>query len=573
MRRLASIPIGVLCLALAGPSVSAGEPLEIATEPGAETAPGPADAADPPRGPLFQSGKASFDLDAEYRLRNIYINPLELNGTDAVEVAYGVQRLRTGWHFFWSDKVAIHAQLDFLDGVLVGDNGVLPGEDSMPNEGTATGARWPNDSGITTVVKQGATDLYDSDSYTYGLKALEPVKVRRVWGEVNILAGTLRVGRMPAAEGRGILTNDGDNDLNRFGTTGRGNTADRILFGTKPIQVVKALVKGDPSSADSRQDRGLFFGFAYDRLVDDSVQLSGDDAEQFGGSLYYLLPEFELFGLQVRDFKLSAAYAHRRALDAQLKLHAIPLELRVTIENFHLEAQAAFLIGETIEVSKAMSKIGGVESLQDVKSWGLLAIADYDIGPVTLTMEFDYAKGDPDPRPDTAIEEFQFAQDTRVGMLLFPQVLAYETARSAAAATALLKGLKSKYYPSTRIASDGAFRNAIALFPQATWNITDDVFLRVGALFAWAEEPMIDPYETLHWEDGERIDDDAVNFSKGKPGDYYGTEFDLRLSIRLWDHFYFDLEGAALLPGDALEDEHGNAMTSFMLEGRLTFRY
>jgi hypothetical protein len=56
------------------------------------------------REPLIQAGEASFDLGVEYRLRNIYINPLELNGLDAVEVGYGVQRLRTAWEFNWDDK-------------------------------------------------------------------------------------------------------------------------------------------------------------------------------------------------------------------------------------------------------------------------------------------------------------------------------------------------------------------------------------------------------------------------------------------------------------------------------------
>ena len=108
----------LLCLLLASPAAASDPPLEIASDPASEAASETAGEE-----PLFRVGEASFDINAEYRLRNIYINPLELNGRDAVEVAYGVQRLRTGWHFAWSDKVMIHAQLDFLDGVLLGDNG------------------------------------------------------------------------------------------------------------------------------------------------------------------------------------------------------------------------------------------------------------------------------------------------------------------------------------------------------------------------------------------------------------------------------------------------------------------
>ena len=569
MRRVASVMIGLLYLALAGPLAAADEPLEIATD-GPEAA---GREAEVERGPLLQSGEASFDIDVEYRLRNIYINPLELNGLDAVEVAYGVQRLRTGWHFAWSDKVEIHLQLDFLDGVLIGDNGPIWGESPYPNMGTATDARWPNDTGITTVLEEDG-DPFESDDYTYGLQPINPVTVRRVWGEVSLLVGELRAGRMPSMEGRSVLGNDGDNDLNRFGPAGRGTTADRIMFGTKPIEIARALINGDPDGADSRQDRGLFFGCAYDRLVDDAVQLSGDDADQFAGSLYYLIPELDLFGLRVHDFKFSFTYAYRTAADAELKLHAMPMELRVGIEDFHLEVQAAMLIGETREVSEALSLISGKDPvLQDINAWGLFAIADYDIGPVTLTAELDYASGDPNPRPDSEISEFTYAEDTRVGLLLFPHVLRYESARSAMAATALLDSLGATSLPSSSIDTRGAFRNGMVLFPQVTWNITDDVFLRVGALFAWAAEPVVDPYETLHQDDPPRIEDDLVNYNGGPPGDYYGTELDLRLHATLWDHFLFDIEGAALLPGDALENENGEAVPSFLAEARLTFRY
>jgi hypothetical protein len=440
--------------------------------------------------------------------------------------------------------------------VLIGDNGLVYGEPPYPNEGTSSAARWPNEAGIEVVLKPGADPL-DSDAYTYGLVQMEPVKIRRAWGEVAIGIGMLRVGRMPNVDGRGILGNDGNNDLNRFGAAGRGNSVDRILFGTKPIEVAKVIMSGDPDAADSRQDRGLFFGIAYDRLVDDAIQFSGDDAGQIGTSFYYLLPEFEVLGLQGREFKLLTAFAYRNSDDADLDVFVVPLELTLGIEDFHFEAQAAVIWGRTREVSDALSLMSGrTPAVQDILGWGMFAILDYELGPLTLTMEFDYASGDDDPRPeaDNVIHDFHFAEDTKVGLLLFPQVLAYETGRSAAAATATLKGLGATAIPSTRVATRGAFTNAMALFPQVTWHITEDIFVRAGVLLAWAAASVVDPHETLMHEVG----DDLESFG---------------FSVRLWGHFYFDLEGAFLLPGDALEDEHGDAVPSAMAEARLTFRY
>ncbi|MBI5525789.1 MAG: hypothetical protein HY897_05600 [Deltaproteobacteria bacterium] len=543
----------------------------IAGPPSGSAEPGPSGLHG--RQPLVRAGKGAFDISAEYRLRTIYVNPLELNGLDAAEVRYAQNRLRTGWLFNWDNKVKVQAEIDLLDGVLAGDNGIVWGDPPYPNEGTSTIARNPNEAGVGVVLKPD-TDPLAPSSYTYGLKKIDPVTVRRAWGEVALGAGVLRAGRMASYEGRGILANDGNNDLNRFGTNGRGDTSDRILFGTKPLEIYKAIRSGDPAAADPREDRGLFFGAAYDQVVNDSIQLGGDNANQYGVSAYYLLPEFNVFGLRCRDLRVAGSFAYRGAHDVEMGISILPLELRVGIEKLRLEFQAAPMWGATRELSDALSLMSSKKPVvQDVLALGVMTVADYDVGPVTLTLEFDYASGDDDPRPDTRVTDFIFAEDTSVGLLLFPQVLGYLTARSSAAGNANLNGLGATALPSTRVATYGAFFNAKALFPQVTWHLTDEVFLRGGALFAWTAAPSTDPTETLRREDGKEITDDAVNYNGGKPGDYWGTEFDLRFSAKLWGHFVFDLDGAVLLPGDALQDMNGDAVPSGMVEARLQFRY
>ncbi|MBL8739840.1 MAG: alginate export family protein, partial [Myxococcales bacterium] len=56
----------------------------------------------------------------------------------------------------------------------------------------------------------------------------------------------------------------------------------------------------------------------------------------------------------------------------------------------------------------------------------------------------------------------------------------------------------------------------------------------------------------------------------GKPGQFYGTEIDLRAQWRFLEHFAADLEGAILFPGDALQDENGDAARSILIQGRST---
>ncbi len=528
-----------------------------------------------PRKPLvLTDGGFLFDLSAEYRFRTIYIKPLELSGKDAAEVLYGVQRGRTKWTMGYKDYVKLVTELDLVAGALFGDNGKLTGDAPYPNDGMSTTARTPNNAGIGMGLKPGEDPL-EADSYTYDLVPIDPVNIRRIWGEVSLMALVLRVGRQPASDGRGILLNNGDNDDNRFGVCGSGQTADRISLGTKPLEIAKAISAHSASAADTREDRGFFIGFAYDHLVYDNIASTADDARQFGGSIYYLQPEFTLGNVSGGDLKLSYQVAYRYSKAVDLKLLINVLELKVRLADFHFEAQAAVTSGETREISDALSLIRQrTPTKQDVLGWGMFMIADYDVGPVTFTLEFDYATGDSDPRPDNTVKNFYFSEDTQVGLLLFPHVLAYETARSAAAATANLKGLGADSLPSTRMATKGAVHNAIIFFPQLTYNITETIFLRGGVLAAWTQEPLVDPYSTLRREDGERIDDDAINYHGGKPGDYYGTEFDLRLSIKLWrEYFLFDLEGALLLPGDALYDINGDAAMSGLIEGRITFRF
>ncbi len=159
-----------------------------------------------------------------------------------------------------------------------------------------------------------------------------------------------------------------------------------------------------------------------------------------------------------------------------------------------------------------------------------------------------------------------------MGLLLFEEILAYETARSAQVGIENLRNVQSDSFPITEAQSEGRFNNAIALFPQALFRIVDApdhyVHVRLGALFAWTPAGVADPILTSLAEDGNEIADDAINYHGGDPGHYYGTELDLQLGWTYHDTFVWTVEGASLLPGDALHDEHGDAVPSFFVENR-----
>ena len=93
----------------------------------------------------------------------------------------------------------------------------------------------------------------------------------------------------------------------------------------------------------------------------------------------------------------------------------------------------------------------------------------------------------------------------------------------------------------------------------------------MGALLAWPEYGVVDAVLSALGEDGVRIDDDLVNYHGGSPGGFYGVELDGQLEWTYRQFLIWTIEAAYLFPGSGLQDEHGDAVNSFLLENRFTF--
>ena len=120
-----------------------------------------------------------------------------------------------------------------------------------------------------------------------------------------------------------------------------------------------------------------------------------------------------------------------------------------------------------------------------------------------------------------------------MGLLLFKQVFAYQTAREAAAATALLTSLNAPTLPVESIATRGALTDALVLFPQFDVRPVDHVLLRAGVMLAWAPAAVFDPIATAQRRSAGTYENIVVNFNGGAPGNYYGTELDGRVPVAL----------------------------------------
>ncbi|MDF2696339.1 MAG: hypothetical protein K0S65_4722, partial [Labilithrix sp.] len=509
-----------------------------------------ADPAGPPeRLPLGAS--TGFRGGAEYRANAVAIKPLDLNSTR--DRNYGVieHRLRLDGALDYEDKVRLVTSVDVLDGVLWGDNGTRA-DAVEPTSGANVSTVNPNATVPCTQLRPGELATEPS-SYRYGLCSADTVFVRRLYGDVITPVGLLRIGRQAFTEGASITVNDGDGRRNRFGFARRGNSADRILFATKPLEAFKPKAERDRS-----ETRGVFLILAYDRLVTDNPQRFADNLHGWISAVRWLEPTHRLGG----DFEARLYHSYRWSKDNDTGVSAFGGRLMSRIGNdFHAGMEASFVTGSTREVGDAVRVITNDPSVvQDIRQLGARATLKWDQPLYSLYLEGDYASGDSDPQTRTPLTQFRFADDANVGLLLFEHVLAYQSARAAAAGVAVLRDLNAPSYPLEQVSTRGAFTNAAALFPQVDVKPVDKLLLRGGVLFAWAPARLIDPIASLQRRDGNALDDDLVNFVGGKPGRYYGTEIDLRVQYRMFEHFIADLEGAVLVPGSALQDANGDAV-------------
>lgn len=499
---------------------------------------------------------------AEYRANWLMVNPISLNTETQRRASWIEHRLRLDGTLDYRDTVRITASVDALNGVIWGDNGTL-GQEPAPNSGANVTTRNPN-LATPCVSYSGDGDPLQANSYGYGLCPGSAFELRRLYGDVVTPIGLLRIGRQPITVGTAVQASDGDGRANRFGFAREGNSVDRVLFATKPLEALNP-----PGQRDKSDTKGLFLILAYDRMVTDAVRLFGDDVHQAIVNLRFLQPDSR-WG--IKDTLLSTFWVHRFDWQYETHVNAIGARAQARFGKLYAGVDAAVNLGSTREVAEAYQIVNNDPIVdQTVRQLGVRAAARWDERLWSAYLELDYASGDGDPQVRTPLTQFVFAEDANVGLLLFEHILGFQSARAAAAGTEILRRLGGSSYPVEAVNTRGAFTNAFAIFPQVDFRPHPSVLLRAGALVAWAPEPVVDPLASLQARDGATIDDDLVNFAGGQPATYYGTELCGRAQWRFMDHFAADLEGAVLFPGEALEDENHDAVNSFLVQTRTTF--
>ncbi|MEM6296732.1 MAG: hypothetical protein AAGA54_36030 [Myxococcota bacterium] len=394
---------------------------------------------------------------------------------------------------------------------------------------------------VNDLVRDGTTPI------PTGLRTVDPRELYLQWTSSY---GQLRVGQMAFGWGEGLVSNDGNNmdrfgDL-KFGNDGDGTIVERIMFATKPLSNVHttardlvvgfsadlvfrdpnaSLVEGDLAGQgiifarwEPRRSPGASLGgyIAYrgQRIADDGDDIENDDQLQvlvadFAGQGYrYLRPGLALLG----GFEAAVIRGRTTVLRGERDWHTV------------MQAGAA-----------ARGYVG------DPARW----LAGLDAG---------WFSGDGDP-DDGQLNTFQAAPGYTAGLLLFPFVQGWQSARSASLARdPALSGVPPNGVE--QVPTDGRVGNVAFVHPKARYGFLERFELWGGPLFALSSAPLSDPYATL-------IGGGAPTNALGGEvqSRRLGTELDLGLRARygfreLW--FQAGVQGGVLFPGPAFADAQGS---------------
>ncbi len=376
--------------------------------------------------------------------------------------------------------------------------------------------------------------------------SIAALDLRKLYLEYKWATGVFRVGQQTSQWGLGLLANDGSKDPGPgdFGQQGFGMLTYRALLGARPFFTLGG------------QWRAIETVFAADLIVRDNNAdfIQGDRAFQGVVAVRYAKDEENNFGVYVvyRNQRNIYVVDGGKATDAFVANVAGKWEFfKENDRVLKLGLEAVAITGTTTQARNENAALLGVHQ------YGAAAKASYRLGHTTLLLDWGFASGDQNPSDDQ-VQNFRFDRDYKVGLVLFDQVMAYQTARSATrAADPLLTG-----HPPEGVdllGTAGSVTGAWYLFPRVRYAMTDMVDLYAGPLFAFSTARLTDPFNT-------RITGgQSVNAFGVRAGWYLGTEVDAGLQIRYKpiEELLLTItgEGGIFMPGDAYKFPIGGVMS------------
>lgn len=511
--------------ALAAPLALAQEPSPHPTPAATHTTPAVAVSRVPRRVPSegLPPWERGVRIGAEYRVRfnamsAIPLRPLARTAASSTDHlgqnTWGNQWLRLRGEAVFLENLKLTAQMDVVNGVAFGDLafGVTP-------------------------------QALRTDEYGY-----PGVRFRYLYLDWETPIGLLRVGQMGFSWGLGMVANDGDTPT-VFGDYRFGDIVRRVMLATRPLgrrhPFVVAL-GGDWVASDLLADYERRDELAFQGIL---AAYWGEGQNRVGAYGVYRWQENRLADTLSAFFV--DVYARWGFRDRRGGWNFAALE-------------AAFATGSTTYARTADRPEQAVRQFMAVLQLGRKS-PTWDV-----VLEGGYASGDSNTE-DAVQSRATIDPDHRVGLILFPEVLAANTARAAhIARDPALSARPSR--GSELIPTNGGVAGATYLFPYGIFRPLPWLEVRVGAVLAFSTTDVADPYaqsalsRTVNWRGGSAASRDL------------GFEVDgaVLVNHRLVDDLNFTggVEGGVFLPGGAFADQNGQTMDPIgLLRLRLGLRY
>jgi len=483
----------------------------------------------------FPAAAADIRVDGSYRLRfngeSNYL--LDGSGTRLGQERWMEHRLRITPKIIEQDLIEVQGSFDLLRGLLAGD--LAPSFQELGWQGRSN--------------RDGA----HASGFDF----------RHLFVKFRLPFGVFELGQMPSDWGMGMLVNGGNQEEGPdFGDVRFGDIVDRVLFATRPFGFL---------GPRSEIARNVAVALAADLIYRDRyaqlITTSRTGVLSQGGGLHWGDVASELVGALVWDPGPDARaglYVARRwqqyaASGGSLHTWLVDLHVRTLFPiewlggTLSLEAEAAEVYGNTTHAPN-LSALFRTQVAQQ----GAAARALLSRGTLEAELEAGYASGDSNPFDD-AYTQFQFNRDFKVGLVLFDEVLLFQTQNAARRLAD--PNLSARPPPGIDLLpTEGAVANALYLKPTLRWrpSLFGGRLRLVGSvLFARAAEPYVDPYSTF-------VASAPLNPFGAEPGRNYGTEIDGAISwrARLRGNFGYELGAQAgrLFPGNAFRMADGSRL-------------
>jgi hypothetical protein len=469
---------------------------------------------------------ADVALHGDYRLRAVWLAdlPLDAAGTLLGQSAFAEHRLRISPEIRFR-TFEFHGELDLFDGPFAGDASIDFVEPIRARD-------------RVTPIPRG--------------------KARYLWAVWNAPVARLQAGLMGSRWGLGLLASDGTGQDDDFGDDFYGDRSLRVLVATRPLLLA--------SKGKSTRGAPLALVVAADLVLEDETARysRGDRAyEGVAALLWSEGADGKPAGLGEGVREAGAYLVYRSLTDAaggKLGVLAADVYGRLVLargpDRWTFAAEAVVLAGQGT-VARSLSAPDGHSLL----AAGAVVRAEHERGRVGAVLELGWASGDAST-DDDKITSFKFDPDYNVGLLMFDEAVAWQSARSAD----LLADPDLVGVPPNGVAllpTNGSVTNALYANWRGKLRPTEKLELVLGLLTAVAPYPVVDPYNTF------RNGGVPQNYLGGAPGRFYGVETDLALrwKVRLPKFGTFGdkpsawtLQGGWMVPGNVFRDASSRRM-------------